>query len=393
MHGARMHGACMHGARTQDARFVGQSGAGPNSIGPFVRKGFNMSTPLFGKLFAQPVAMDPGTASTRIYTHDRGVVLNQPSVVCFRKAGGADARPTLEAVGEQAKALLGRTPGHLEAVRPLQHGVIANYDAAEQMIRQFIDMSETRSLFGRRVEVTLCVPSGATAVERNALSEAALAAGAASVTLVDEALAAAFGAGMPVTDAIGSLVVDIGGGTTEVAVIALGGIVYREAIRVGGDQFDAAIVSHVRGLYGVQLGEQTAEHVKKTIGTACGGMPRESMRVVGRSVVDGLPRTIELSNHDIADALAAPLKAVVDAVKRTLENTPPELVADIADRGIVLTGGGALLANLARRLHDETGLATRVADDPLTCAVRGAGAARGKIRSAAAIAEGIGLGR
>jgi rod shape-determining protein MreB len=352
-----------------------------------------MSTPLFGKWFAQPVAIAPGTASTRIYTHDRGVVLNQPSVVCFRKPGGADARPTLEAVGERAKALLGRVPGHLEAVRPLQHGVIANFHAAEQMIRQFVDMSETRSLFGRRVEMTLCVPSGATAVERNALSEAALAAGAARVTLVDEALAAAFGAGLPVTDAIGSLVVDIGGGTTEVAVVALGGIVYREAIRVGGDQFDAAIIGHVRNLYGVQLGEQTAEHVKKTIGTACADVPRESMQAVGRSVVDGLPRTIELSNHDIADALAAPLNEVVSAVKRTLENAPPELVTDIADRGLVLTGGGALLANLGKRLHDETGLAARVADDPLTCAVIGAGAATGKARFDAAGADGIGFGR
>ncbi|TCW79738.1 rod shape-determining protein [Burkholderia sp. SRS-46] len=344
-----------------------------------------MPTPLFGKLFAQPVAIDTGTATTRIYTHDRGVVVNQPSVICFRKPDGAVARPTLEAVGERAKALLGREPVHLEAVRPLQHGVIADAHAAEQMIRHFIDMSRTRSRFGRRVEVTLCVPSGATAVERHALSEAALAAGAARVTLVDEALAAAFGAGLPVTDAVGSLVVDIGGGTTEVAVIALGGIVYREAIRVGGEQFDAAIVNHIRTLYGVQLGEQTAEHVKKTIGTASADVPRDTMRAVGRSVVDGLPRTVELSNHDIADALAAPLNAVVSAVKRTLENAPPELITDIADRGIVLTGGGSLLANLGKRLHDETGLAVRVADDPLTCAVRGAGAAMGQfpVRAAA----------
>ena len=344
-----------------------------------------MPTPLFGKLFAQPVAIDTGTATTRIYTHERGVVLNQPSVICFRKPDGMVARPMLEAVGERAKALLGREPVHLEAVRPLQHGVIADAHAAEQMIRHFIDMSRTRSRFGRRVEVTLCVPSGATAVERHALSEAALAAGAARVTLVDETLAAAFGAGLPVTDAIGSLVVDIGGGTTEVAVIALGGIVYREAIRVGGEQFDAAIVNHIRTLYGVQLGEQTAEHVKKTIGTASANVPRDTMRAVGRSVVDGLPRTIELSNHDIADALAAPLNAVVSAVKRTLENAPPDLITDIADRGIVLTGGGSLLANLAKRLHDETGLAARVADDPLTCAVRGAGAAMGQfpVRAAA----------
>ncbi len=343
-----------------------------------------MSTPLFGRLFAQSVAIDPGTASTLIYTRDRGVVLNQPSVVCFRKTGAAAARPMLEAVGEQAKALLGRTPMHIEAVRPLRHGVIANYHAAEQMIRQFIEMSETRSLFGRRVELTLCVPSGATPVERRAIRDAAFAAGASKVDLIEESLAAALGAGLPVTEPVGSMIVDIGGGTTEVAVIALGGIVYKEAVRVGGDQFDAAIINYVRNLYGVLLGEQTAEHVKKTIGTASRAMPREVMRVVGRGAGDGLPRTIELSSHDVADALAAPLNQVIDAVKSVLENAPAELVTDIADSGVVLTGGGALLANLVRRLVDETGLAVRIADEPVTCAVRGAGEARRRLATSAA---------
>ncbi|AKM03320.1 MULTISPECIES: rod shape-determining protein [Burkholderia cepacia complex] len=338
-----------------------------------------MSTPLFGKLFAQPVAIDPGTASTQIYTHERGVVLNQPSVVCFRKAGAADARPTLEAVGELAKALLGREPGHLEAVRPMRHGVIADAHAAEQMIRSFIDMSRTRSRFGRRVEVTLCVPSDATAVERRAIREAAFAAGVSEVELIEESLAAGLGAGLPVTEPVGSMVIDIGGGTTEVAVIALGGIVYREAIRVGGNQFDAAIVNHVRNLYGVLLGEQTAEHVKKTIGSATSAVPRTSTRAVGRSIGDGLPRSIELSNHDVADALAAPLKQVIGAVKSVLENAPAELVTDIANRGVVLTGGGALLADLERLLYDETGVIARIADEPATCAVRGAGEAMGRL--------------
>ncbi|MGU7773916.1 rod shape-determining protein MreB [Burkholderia sp. MR1-5-21] len=338
-----------------------------------------MSTPLLGKLFARPVAIDPGTASTRIYTPERGVVLNQPSVVCFRKRDGAAARPTLEAVGEVAKALLGRAPGHLKAVRPLQHGVIADAHAAEQMIRQFIDMSHTRAWFGRRVEVTLCVPSGATAVERRAIRDAAHAAGASKVELIEESLAAGLGAGLPVTEAVGSLVIDIGGGTTEVAVIALGGIVYREAIRVGGDQFDAAIVNYVRNVYGVLLGDQTAEHVKKTIGSATGAVARETMRAVGRGVEDGLPRTVELSNHDVADALAGPLKQVTGAVKSVLENAPAELVTDIAHRGAVLTGGGALLAHLGRLLLDETGLAVRIADEPATCAVRGAGEAMGRL--------------
>ncbi|WP_186196420.1 rod shape-determining protein [Burkholderia gladioli] len=338
-----------------------------------------MSTPILGRLFANNVAVDPGTASTLIYTQERGVVLNQPSVVCFRKADAHVDKARVEAVGELAKALIGRVPEHLEAVRPLRHGVIAHYPAAEQMIRQFVGMSHARSLFGRRIEFTVCVPSSATAVERRALREAAAAAGASRVNLIDQSLAAALGAGLPVTEAVGSMVVDIGGGTTEVGVVSLGGTVYQHAIRVGGDQFDAAIINHVRGLYNVLLGEQTAEHVKKYIGSASGSVPRESMRAVGRGVKDGLPRTIELSNHDIAEALAAPLDQVVNAVKRVLEKAPPELVTDIAHRGIVLTGGGALLAHLDRRLYAETGLAVRVADEPLSCAVRGAGEAMGRL--------------
>lgn len=339
-----------------------------------------MSTPFLDRLFARGLAVDLGTANTLIYVQDRGVVLNQPSVVCFRKPErNAAAHARLEAVGEQAKALLGREPEHLQAVRPLRHGVIADYDAAEQMMREFVEMSHARSLFGRRVEFTICVPTNATAVERRAIREAAMAAGASKVSLIGEALAAGLSAGLPVMEATGSMVVAIGGGTTEVAVIALGGIVYKEAIRVGGDQFDEAIVGHVRNLYGVLLGEQTAEHVKKTIGSASHGVPRESMRAVGRGVEDGLPRTVELSNHDIADALGAPLKLVIGAVKGALENAPPELITDIAHRGIMLTGGGALLANLGKRLYDETGLAVHVADEPTTCAVRGAGQAMGRL--------------
>ncbi|ACR32145.1 rod shape-determining protein [Burkholderia glumae] len=340
-----------------------------------------MSTPMLGRLFSNDVAIDPGTASTLIYTSERGVVLNQPSVVCFRKSAAHVEKARVEAVGELAKALLGRVPEHLEAVRPLRHGVIAHYPAAEQMIRQFVDMSHARSLFGRRIAFTMCVPSSATAVERRALREAAVAAGASRVSLIGQSLAAALGAGLPVTEAVGSMVVDIGGGTTEVGVVSLGGVVYQQSVRVGGDQFDAAIVNHVRGLYNVLLGEQTAEHVKKQIGSACHSVPRESMRAVGRGVEDGLPRTIELSNHDVAEALAAPLKQVITTVKAVLENAPPELVTDIAHRGIVLTGGGALLAHLDRRLFDETGLAVRVADEPLSCAVRGAGEAMGRLEA------------
>ncbi|TKC88645.1 rod shape-determining protein [Trinickia terrae] len=332
-------------------------------------------TPFFGRLFQQSVAVDLGTANTLIYLRDKGIVLNQPSVVCFQKQYTAgEAR--VAAVGTQAKQLLGRSPGNLEAVRPMQHGVIANFPAAERMFREFVDMAQLRSLFVRRAEFTVCVPSNATDVERRAIREAAMAAGASKVSLINESLAAAVGAGLPVGQPRGSMVVSIGGGTTEVGVIALGGVVYNVSVRVGGDQFDSAIINHVRNLYGVVLGDQTAEYLKKTIGTATYNVPPQSMRATGRSLEDGLPRTIELSNHDVADALAVPLKEVIGAVKAALENAPPELVTDIADSGIVLAGGGALLANLDQRLVEETGLEVRIADEPLTCAVRGAGAER-----------------
>jgi rod shape-determining protein MreB len=330
--------------------------------------------PLFERLFRPSVTVDLGTANTLIYTDDGGIVLNQPSVVCFQKEPAAG--PTrIAAVGAEARQLLGRAPRNLEAVRPMRHGVIANFSAAEQMIRQFVHMARPRPMFSRRAAFTLCVPAGATQVERRAIREAAVAAGAWKVSLIGESLASALGAGMPVTEATGSMVVDIGGGTTEVGVIALGGTAYSGSVRVGGDNFDAAIVSYVRNLYGVLLGEQTAEHVKKSIGTAMRDVPFEHMNATGRSADDGLPRTVQLSNHDIADAIEGPLRQVIGAVKRGLESAPAELVTDIADTGIVLTGGGALLRNLARRMTNELGLEVRVADEPLTCAVRGAGAA------------------
>ncbi|PMS13042.1 rod shape-determining protein [Trinickia caryophylli] len=336
----------------------------------------------FSRLAPQRIAVDLGTANTLIYMGGRGIVLNQPSVVCFQKGMHAGSG-RVAAVGEEARQLLGRSPGNLEAIRPMRHGVIADFSAAERMFREFVEMAHLRSLFGRRAEFTICVPCAATEVERRAIREAALAAGAAKVNLIDESLAAAVGAGLPVGEARGSMVVDIGGGTTEVAVIALGGVVYQGLVRVGGDQFDAAIVSHVRNLYGVVLGDQTAEHVKKTIGAATLNIADERMRVVGRSLTDGLPRTIELSNHDVADALSAPLRTVISAIKGALEAAPPELVTDIAESGIVLTGGGALLAHLDARLREETGLAVRVANEPLTCAVRGASAAAGCVDAAA----------
>ncbi|SIT48663.1 cell wall structural complex MreBCD, actin-like component MreB [Paraburkholderia ribeironis] len=330
--------------------------------------------PLFERLFRHSVAVDLGTANTLIYTDAGGIVLNQPSVVCFQKEPAAGPK-RVAAVGTEARQLLGRAPCNLEAVRPMRHGVIANFSAAEHMIRQFVDMAHPRQLFSRRAAFTLCVPEGATRVERRAIREAAEAAGAWKVSLIGESLASALGAGLPVLEATGSMVVDIGGGTTEVGVVALGGTAYSGSIRVGGDNFDAAIVSYVRNLYGVLLGEQTAEHVKKNIGTAMRDVPVEHMNAIGRSVDDGLPRTVQLSNHDIAEAIEGPLNQVIGAVRRGLETAPAELVTDIADNGIVLTGGGALLGNLERRLSNELGLAVRVADEPLTCAVRGAGLA------------------
>ncbi|PXW22938.1 rod shape-determining protein MreB [Paraburkholderia caballeronis] len=320
------------------------------------------------------MAVDLGTANTLIYTVDDGIVLNQPSVVCFERHA-TPCESTLAAVGSAAKQLLGRTPANLETVRPLQHGVIANVPAAQQMIRSFVDMACPRRLFGRRATFTICVPAGATNVERRAIREAAFAAGAASVHLIGELLASAVGAGVPVASATASMVVDIGGGTTEVGMIAHGSVVCGGSARVGGDQFDLAIINHVRNVYGVMLGEQTAEHVKKTIGTALRNAPVERMRATGRSLEDSLPRTVELTSHDVADALVVPLRHVIDAVRAVLETAPPELVTDVAETGIVLTGGGALLANLDACLSAQLCVPVRVADEPMTCAVRGAGAA------------------
>jgi rod shape-determining protein MreB len=330
--------------------------------------------PLFDRLFRHSVAVDLGTANTLIYTDNGGIVLNEPSVVAFQKES-ATRQKRVAAVGAEARQLLGRSPENVEAVRPMRHGVIANFSAAEQMIRQFVDMARPRPLFSRRAAFTVCVPEGATQVERRAIREAAVAAGAWKVSLIGESLASAVGAGLPVSEAIGSMVVDIGGGTTEVGVISLGGLAYSGSIRVGGDSFDMAIISYVRNLYGVLLGEQTAEHVKKGIGSAVRDVPLEHMNATGRSVDDGLPRTVQLSNHDIAEAIEGPLRQVIGAVKRALETAPAELVTDIAHSGIMLTGGGALLGNLGRRLTNELGLDVHVADEPLTCAVRGAGAA------------------
>ncbi|HDR9511007.1 rod shape-determining protein [Burkholderia cepacia] len=329
------------------------------------------------RLWGQQVAIDPGTTTTLIYVPERGVVLNQPSVVCLSRPGVLQGLRgvRVELVGDEAKALLGRTPMHLEAVRPLQYGAITSWHAAESMLERFMTMAHTNPHFGRHMEVTVCAPLDATAVELHAIREVMFALGASRVNLLDASLAAALGAGLPVAQAIGSMVLDLGGGTSSAAIVALGDIVHKESIRVGGDQLDEAIARYVRTTRGVMLGAQTAEVVKLTIGSASGRAPKESIRIVGRDEGRCMPCAIELSNHEIADAIEVPIKAIMNIVRVALERAPVELVTDIAERGITLTGGGALLTNLAQRIQGEIGVSAHVADDPFSCAVRGAGKA------------------
>ncbi|KWN16835.1 rod shape-determining protein MreB [Burkholderia territorii] len=340
-----------------------------------------MSIPALRALLVQQIAMDIGTANTLIYVPNRGIVLNQPSVICFQRPHGDRVNASIETVGDKAKALLGRIPRHLDVVQPIQRGVVVDVSAAEQMIHRFIKISRVSPWVGHRMAVTLCIPSAATPVERRALCEAVMAAGAVKVHLINVGLCAALGAGLPVTEAIGSLLVDIGAGTSSVVVTALGSAIHQASIQIGGAQLDAAIINHVRNLYGVQLGKHTAEHVKQRVGTSYRGRVCQSISVVGHHLADGAPRTIELTSEVITAALAAPLNQIMHSVKYVLEKSPPELVTDIANRGIVLTGGSALLAGLPQRLHDETGLTVRVADHPLTCAVRGAGYAASCLRA------------
>lgn len=330
----------------------------------------------FRSLFSCDIAIDLGTANTLIYVSDRGIVLNEPSVVSIRR----ESRKIL-AVGEEAKSMLGRTPGDVIALRPLKDGVIADFDVAEAMIKHFIGKVH-KGRFGFKPRIAVCVPSGATPVERRAIHDAALSAGAREVFLIEEPLAAAIGAGLPVTEAVGSMVVDIGGGTTEVAVLSLGGIVHATSIRVGGDKMDEAIIHFVRRQYNLLIGESSAERIKQTIGTSFlrphledGTQESKTMRVKGRDLIEGVPREIEISEIQIAESLAEPVAAILSAVKETLERTPPELAADIVDSGITLTGGGGLLRGLDTYLTAGTGLATHVAENPLNCVAQGTGMA------------------
>jgi rod shape-determining protein MreB len=337
---------------------------------------------MFGFLrsyFSSDLAIDLGTANTLIYVRGKGIVLDEPSVVAIRTEGGPNSKRIIQAVGHEAKQMLGKTPKNIEAIRPMKDGVIADFEVTEQMIKQFIKRVHDSRLLSPSPRIIICVPCGSTQVERRAIRDAALAAGASQVYLIEEPMAAAIGAGLPVSDALGSMVVDIGGGTTEVGVISLGGMVYRGSVRVGGDKFDESIVNYIRRNYGMLIGDATAENIKKEIGSAFPGSEVRELEVKGRNLAEGIPRSFTISSNEILEALTEPINQIVSSVKIALEETPPELGADIADRGLVLTGGGALLRDLDRLLMEETGLPVIVADEPLTCVARGCGMALDKM--------------
>ncbi|MCZ6608069.1 MAG: rod shape-determining protein [Alphaproteobacteria bacterium] len=331
-----------------------------------------MFSRLFGFLSAD-MAIDLGTANTLVYVKGRGIVLNEPSVVATVEVKG---KRQVLAVGDEAKQMLGRTPGNIQAIRPLREGVIADFEVAEEMIKHFIRKVHNRRSFASPM-IVVCVPSGSTAVERRAIQESAESAGARRVYLIEEPMAAAIGAGLPVTEPTGSMVVDIGGGTTEVAVLALGGIVYSRSVRVGGDKMDEAIIAYIRRNHNLLVGESSAERVKEQIGSACppedGDGP--TMEIKGRDLMQGVPRELTISQRQVAESLAEPVGAIIETVKVALEHTAPELAADIVDKGIVLTGGGALLGNMDYVLRHATGLPVSLADDPLSCVVLGTGRA------------------
>ena len=325
-------------------------------------------------LFSNDISVDLGTANTLIYVRDQGIVLAEPSVVALRQ-DMSSGQGRVAADGSEAKRMLGRTPGNIKATRPLKDGVIADFHVTEKMLQHFINKVHETKFLRPSPRVLVCVPCGSTQVERRAIKESALGAGARDVYLIEEPMAAAMGAGLPVDEATGSMVVDIGGGTTEVAIISLNGVVYSQSVRIGGDRFDEAIVNYVRRNYGSLIGETTAERIKQDIGTAFPMSDVKEMEVRGRNLAEGVPRSFTLNSNEILEALQEPLTGIVGAVRAALEQAPPELASDIAERGMVLTGGGALLKDLDRLLMEETGLPVLVAEDPLTCVARGGGRA------------------
>jgi len=335
--------------------------------------------------YSTDLAIDLGTANTLIYAKSQGVVLNEPSVVAIQHIAGSSGKKNVIAVGREAKSMLGRVPYSIEAIRPMKDGVIADFTITEQMLKHFIRSIHAKSFLRPSPRIIICVPCGSTQVERRAIRESALAAGASAVYLIEEPMAAAIGAGLPVADACGSMVVDIGGGTTEVGIISLGGMVYKGSVRIGGDKFDEAIVNYIRRSYGMLIGDQTAENLKKQIGVAYPSAEYKEMEVTGRNLAQGIPQSFTVSTTEILEALNEPLNGLVTAIKIALENTPPELSSDIADRGIVLTGGGALLQDLDKMISEETGIPVILAEEPLTCVVRGCGMALERLENLASI--------
>jgi rod shape-determining protein MreB and related proteins len=320
-------------------------------------------------LFSQDIGIDLGTANTLVFVKGKGIVIREPSVVAVDQRSNP---PRVVAVGIEAKEMIGRTPGSITAVRPLKDGVIADFEITSDMLKAFIKRASSNSPF-MRTRVMICIPSGVTEVERRAVYDAAKSAGAKFVSLIEEPMAAAIGAGLPVSEAIGSMVVDIGGGTSEVAVISLGDVVTSRSVRVAGDNFDESIIAYIKKKYNLLIGERTAEDIKITIGSAYPFDGEGAMNIKGRNLMDGLPKNIEISAEEIREALADPVNQILDAVRATLEKTPPELAADIIDRGIMLTGGGALLRGLDKLIAGETKIPVLIAEKPLDCVVDGTG--------------------
>ena len=324
-------------------------------------------------LFSNDLSIDLGTANTLIYSRGKGIVLNEPSVVAVRE--NARGQKSILAVGQEANSMLGRTPGNIHAIRPMRDGVIADFNITEKMLQHFIRKAHKSTFLSPSPRVLVCVPCGSTQVERRAIRESALGAGARQVQLIEEPLAAAIGAGIPTSEASGSMVVDIGGGTTEIATISLNGTVYADSTKIGGDAFDEAIVRYVRQKYGTLIGYRTAEHIKMEIGTAMSDSEPRELEVRGRNIAAGIPHSITISSHEVCEALEDPLNAILTSMRSALEKTPPELGADIASKGITLTGGGALLNGLDRLIKQNTHIDVNIADDPLSCVALGGGIA------------------
>jgi rod shape-determining protein MreB and related proteins len=319
-------------------------------------------------LFSSDLAIDLGTANTCVYVRGKGIVVNEPSIIAINKVNGR-----VEAVGKEAKEMLGRTPGNIVAIKPMKDGVIADFEYTEKMLAYFIRKAHNNRNVWVRPRIVIGVPSEITQVEKRAVKDSAYRAKASEVHLVEEAMAAAIGAGMPITEPSGNMIVDVGGGTTDIAVISLAGIVYSKAVRVAGNEMDEAIIQYIRKTYNLLIGERTAEHIKMEVGSAYPLEERMTMEIKGRHLIEGVPKTITITDEEIRESLAETVNVIVDAVRVALERTPPELSADIVDRGIVLTGGGALLKNLDKRLREETGLPLAMAEDPLSSVVLGAG--------------------